>query len=100
MSKTESISEFELLIEKLSKAASFQYPGKCAPSVIISWLPSKEWYVSILRYEDSHEDKKVMHKVRNKSLEAALREISDQLLKSVIKEKDPLDELNIFLNKK
>jgi len=100
MSKTESISEFELLVEKLSKAVSFQYPGKCAPSVIISWLPSKEWYVSILRYEDSHEDKKVMHKARNKSLEVALKDISEQLLKSVVKEKDPLDELNIFLSKK
>lgn len=87
----------EVLLEKLTKAVSFQYPGKCAPGVITSWLPSKEWYVSITRYEDGHADKQVMHKTRNKSLQVALQDISRQLLASVVRERDPLDELNFAL---
>lgn len=93
-------NEVEVLLEKLSKAVSFQYPGKCAPSVLVSCLPNKHYYVSVVRYEESFEDKKVMHKARNTSLFEALKDVADQLLKSVIKEKDPLDELNIFLTKK
>lgn len=90
----------EELIQKLAKAASFQYPGKCAPGVIVSWLPSKEWYVSITKYEDSHEDKKVMHKARNKSLIVALKEVSNELLGSVLRQMDPLEELNFYVNNK
>lgn len=85
----------EVLIEKLSKAVSFQYPGKCAPSVVISWLPNKSWYVSIVRYEDGHDDKKVLHKARNASLASALKDVSKQLLDSVVRERNPLDELDI-----
>ena len=85
------------LLEKLCKAVSFQYPGKCAPSVLTSYLPNKTWYVSINQYEDSSEDKKVLHKARNTSLMFALQDISKQLLKSVVKDRDPLDNLNIYL---
>lgn len=91
------MQDTEILIEKLSKAVSFQYPGKAAPSVVVSFLPNQEWYVSICRYEDGHTDKHVMHKTRNKSLPAALQDISRQLLASVVRERDPLDELNFVL---
>lgn len=90
------MNEVELL-EKLTKAVSFQYPGKCAPNVLTSYLPNKTWYVSINQYEDSAEDKKVMHKARNTSLLHALKDVSNQLLKSVVKDRDPLDDLNFYL---
>lgn len=93
-------NEVEVLLDKLTKAVSFQYPGKCAPSVLVSWLPNKSYYVSIVRYEDSFEDKKVMHRVRNTSLLSALKDLADQFLKSVVKERDPLDELNLYLGTK
>ena len=91
------MQDTSVLIEKLSKAVSFQYPGKAAPSVVVSFLPNQEWYVSICRYEDGHSDKQVMHKTRNKSLPTALQDISRQLLASVVRERDPLDELNFAL---
>lgn len=85
------------LIDKLSKAVSFQYPGKCAPSVVISWLPTKEWYVSIVKYEFSANDKQIMHKTRNQCLTTALQVVSRQLLDTIVEERNPLDELNNFL---
>ncbi len=91
------MQDTNILIEKLSKAVSFQYPGKAAPSVVVSFLPNQEWYVSICRYEDGHADKQVMHKTRNKSLTIALQDISRQLLASVVRERDPLDDLNMAL---
>lgn len=94
MSEIKLETKINELIEKLSKAVSFQYPGKFAPSLLISWLPNRTWYVSVLQYLDSHEEKSVLHKARNTDLFLALKEISNQLLNSVIKEKDPLDELN------
>lgn len=96
MKKDTNDLDVEVLLDKLAKAVSFRYPGKCAPSVIVSWLPNKSWYVSIVRYEESFE-KVVMHKARNTSLLSALKDISEQLLKAVVKERDPLDDLDLCL---
>ena len=92
------MTDTQTMIETLSKAVSWLYPGKCAPSVIISFLPNKEWYVSVIKYEDSYEDKNVMHKARNKILSVALADIGSQLLNSVVRDTTPLDDLDQLMN--
>ena len=88
--------EFDVsnLLTKLTSAVSFHYKNShVAPGVTISYLPTKEFYVSIIQYGASHRDKKVMHKVKDYSLERAIKAVTREFLNSISIERNPIDEL-------
>lgn len=87
------------VLQKLAKAVSFKYKGNCAPNVLVSWLPTSEWYVSINQYGSSHKDKKVVHSVKHADLTTAVKMVTEKFLSSVSVEKNPVDELRDEVSK-
>lgn len=81
------------LLDKLTQAVSFKYPGKVAPGVLISHLPNKQYYVSILQYGSNHMDKKVMHSAKHESLEHALKTVTQEFLRKNRPQTNPVEEL-------
>ncbi len=86
------------LMDKLTKAVSYKYKGGCAPSIIVSWLPNKTFYVSIVKYNGSHKDKQIMHHATALTLESALQSVTKNFLAAVKEQKNPVDELDEYLH--
>jgi len=89
MNKTQIL----ILLDRLTKAISYRYKGNCAPGVTISWLPTQEYYISILKYGNSHLEKTVMHSARSIELYTAIKDVTMQFLDSSSEEKNPVDNL-------
>jgi phenylpyruvate tautomerase PptA (4-oxalocrotonate tautomerase family) len=69
------MNEIEL-IEKLTKAIVYKYKNTSSTaSLLISYLPTEEYYVSIVKYGSSYDDKKLIHSVRSHKLFNALKTI-------------------------
>ena len=88
------------LIDKLTKAISFQYKtDKTTPGLQIASLKNG-YYASIVRYNKPFgKDKSVVCKARADSLNGALKELAFEFMKLQVRQKDPVDQLNDFLNK-
>ena len=87
------MEDLQLLLNKLTQAVSYKYKGGCAPGVTISYLPNKQYYVSILKYGRDHLDKRVMHSAKSESLADALDNVTNQFLRAQAVDKNPVDEL-------
>jgi hypothetical protein len=88
----------EILLEKITKALAFKYPGdRMVPGVTIANLKNGEFYVSIVRHCPN---KKVIVKTRNYSLNEALKVVAaDLLLLDGTTVKNPVDELADLITK-
>ncbi len=85
----------EQLLEQLSKAVSYAYreDGTC-PSVLISSLRDKEFYVSIVRYGAQFaNNKSVICNTQDVSLREALLKLTTLFLNKVVVKKNPIDSL-------
>lgn len=80
------------LLQKLAQAVSFAYKGGMAPNIMISWLPNKQWYVTINRYNGSIDDKQILFKIVGPDLEECLLRISNDFL-AVETSSDPISLL-------
>lgn len=93
------MENFQELFVKLTNAVSYKYPGPCSPSVLVSALPNKTYYVSILKYGKNHKDKAVLHKAYDKDLCRAVEAVTQQFLSATDAPKNPLDELKEHVTK-
>jgi len=84
----------EQLINKLTKAISFQFKeDKTAPGLTIAAL-KKGYYCSVVRYNGAFaKDKIVFCHAKGKTMDEALKVVAAQFLKSSVK-KNPVKELN------
>ena len=72
-------------IEALTKHISQTYKGACAPGLVISNIPGGHYYVSVVKYGRSHMDKIVQFSASAKTLEGALKKISERVIKDQAK---------------
>lgn len=87
--------EFCVLLEKLTKAVTFKYPGSSAPSVIVSCLPNGKFYASIVRYDGGH--KQVMHNTTADNMKQVVEKLTNMFLGVVSPPNDPVLELKQHL---
>ena len=94
----QAIDESLKLIELLTQATSHAFNAdKTRPSVVISYLPTKEYYVSIARYTSAFaRDKQVVFKTRHQKLTVAIERAARWVAAS--KKRDPIDLLSAFLD--
>jgi len=93
--------EFEKLLEKLTKAVSYTYvTDSICPGVLFSTLKNGSVYASIVRYGNQFDNGKlVVCKVRASDHISALTGLTQEFLSlSVTPVKNPVDELNDFVN--
>lgn len=86
------------LIDKLTKAISFQFKtDKTAPGLTISSLKTG-YYCSIIRYDQPFGKGKVVFcKAKATTLPAALTAVSKEFLGKSAHPKDPVQELDAFV---
>jgi len=85
------------IITYLTKAICSIYTGASAPSLIISYLPTNEWYVSILQYKTSYKDKVVKHKCTGPNLTKVLTTVANQFLETNPKSTKVQELRNLFV---
>lgn len=89
----------EKLIELITQAIAYKYPNDATrPGLTISYLKNNRFYCSAVRHRVEGKTKVVVCKAFNSSLEGALKELSEKLLRDV-RPKNPLDHLSEFVNK-
>lgn len=90
----------DLLLDKLSKAVSYQYrDDKTAPSVVVSSL-KKGYYCSVVRYTQAFaKGKQVVCNARGEQLPVVLKELANKFLTVNAVKRDPVHELSDLVAK-
>lgn len=86
----------EKLIDKLTKAITFQYKTDAtAPGLTVSSLKNGEYYCSIVRWTGTGKTAKktVVCKARSSSLDGSLKDLAQRFLSVNQPNKTPVDEL-------
>ena len=89
-----------LLFQLTTRAVCHLYAeDPTRPSVVVSFLPNKRFYISIVRYKQRFaKEKSVVYKVEHEDFEEAVKQIADWVSKNKPASKNPLDDLKEFLH--
>ena len=94
------VDKVSKLVPLLTKAICYLYiEDATKPSLVISFLPHDEFYVSVVRYSKpfAQGDRTVVLKQRNHSLERALSDIAEQIVKRK-RPNNPIEQLTNYIS--